>query len=70
MNIYRTSFLFGNSVSVTVIFVILLTMLIASIIKILFCIFAIVDLGIHQHRLKCFKLYSRKSILAGSSPGF
>lgn len=43
MNIYRTSFLFGNSVSVTVIFVILLTMLIASIIKILFCIFAIVD---------------------------
>lgn len=54
MNIYRTSFLFGNSVSVTVIFVILLTMLIASIIKILFCIFAIVDLGIHQHRLKCF----------------
>ena len=54
MNIYRTSFLFGNSVSVTVIFVILLTMLIASIIKILFCIFAIVDLGILQHRLKCF----------------
>ena len=43
MNIHRTSFLFGNSVSVTVIFVILLTMLIASIIKILFCIFAIVD---------------------------
>ena len=41
MNIHRTSFLFGNSVSVTVIFVILLTMLIASIIKILFCIFAI-----------------------------
>ena len=36
MNIHRTSFLFGNSVSVTVIFVILLTMLIASIIKILF----------------------------------
>ncbi len=54
MNIYRTSFLFGNSVSVTVIFVILLTMLIASIIKILFCIFAIVVFGIHQHRLKCF----------------
>lgn len=43
MNVYRTSFLFENSVSVTVILAILLTMLIAGIIKILFNILAIVD---------------------------
>lgn len=71
MNIYRTSFLFGNSVSVTVIFVILLTMLIASIIKILFLYFCYSSFWDTSTQIEMFLSYIQgKAFLQDHHPVF